>query len=58
MIKFLFQSGGLTGGDNDFDDLVITVDQGHFVLNKTGTVNSLNLTQASSDLQYIYDVTV
>ena len=55
---FAPQSGGLTGGDNDFDDLVITVDQGHFVLNKTGTVNSLNLTQASSDLQYIYDVTV
>ena len=56
-----FGFGGLTqlvGGDNDFDDLVITVDQGHFVLNKTGTVNSLNLQPSSSDLQYIYDVTV
>ena len=57
----VFGFGGLTnliGGDNDFDDLVITVDQGHFVLNKTGTVNSLNLQPSSSDLQYIYDVTV
>jgi hypothetical protein len=56
-----FGFGGLTqlvGGDNDFNDLVITVDQGHFVLNKTGTVNSLNLQPSSSDLQYIYDVTV
>ena len=57
----VFGFGGLTtltGGDNDFDDLVITVDKGHFVLNKTGTVNSLNLQPSSSDLQYIYDVTV
>ena len=53
-----FGFGGLTqlvGGDNDFDDLVITVDQGHFVLNKTGTVNSLNLQIDSSDLQYRFD---